>query len=387
MEVSTCLFLCGQAILSSKLEQYPAIKLPHLKRILRCVRAASGLMDTTPQLALASTGYGVVNPAHVAAKPAPIDASAVCERAAEVVALSKPSFAEQSIADVGDDEERANDDEGERVEERTVGSAKGGIEERKEDSAKKRVEETMGDGVEERVEERAEENTEEWMEERAEGNTEEWMEERVEQSTDVSADGRAESGAEERAERRAEGGVEERVEGTSEYAGGERQGETATMNDIPIHDGLVEDVVGRVQATDGTTGPRWPEREASVIQIGEVDTSTAAAASMVDAISVAEPAAATIAAAQEARVHLKPGDKVSARWRASGYGENAREWYPATVIRRNANGTFRIKYYKDGEEEDDVLPQYVREDSVAQRQPKARHTMLGCFPWVASATS
>ena len=65
---------------------------------------------------------------------------------------------------------------------------------------------------------------------------------------------------------------------------------------------------------------------------------------------------------------LKPGARVKARYMASVLPEKATKWYEGTVTSVNQDGTFNILYDDDGEEEEDVEPEYIQllSDNVKQ---------------------
>lgn len=58
---------------------------------------------------------------------------------------------------------------------------------------------------------------------------------------------------------------------------------------------------------------------------------------------------------------LKPGARVKARYMASSVGpEKATKWFEGTVTSVNQDGTCNILYDDDGDEEEDVEPEYIR---------------------------
>ena len=58
---------------------------------------------------------------------------------------------------------------------------------------------------------------------------------------------------------------------------------------------------------------------------------------------------------------LKPGTRVKARYMASSVGpEKAIKWFEGTVTSVNQDGTCNILYDDDGDEEEDVEPEYIR---------------------------
>eukprot|EP00900_Chrysochromulina_parva_P024011 jgi/Chrpa1/6243/Chrysochromulina_OHIO_Genome00015149-RA len=58
---------------------------------------------------------------------------------------------------------------------------------------------------------------------------------------------------------------------------------------------------------------------------------------------------------------LQPGTRVKARYMASSMGpEKAAQWYEGMVTSVNPDGTCNIRYDDDGDEEEDVEPEYIR---------------------------